>query len=203
MTRDTVAELEAAREAVLEEGRRFAAELEPFLHESLHVGFERLCRRQFDHIGRLDPHTGAALDAAIEAAIDAGLEETMDRLSEPDVWLAPLTAPDLLSPAAPGSRLGVPEWLARLGRGGPERVELGDLDEPSNRIWVAISAAAKPLDPVLEEFGFRSEGRRLGGGSFGIAPRTLPQLDPSGEIGQRWKRYRATYRRLVALASED
>jgi len=73
----------------------------------------------------------------------------------------------------------------------------------SPRGQVAISAAAKPLDPVLEEFGFRPERRRLGGGSFGVAARTLPQLDPTGAIGQRWKRYRAAYERLTTLAAFD
>jgi hypothetical protein len=95
----------------------------------------------------------------------------------------------------------LPEWVARLGGPAREGSSLGRLDEMTNRVWVAISAAAKPLDPVLEEFGFRPERRRLGGGSFGLSPRTLPQLDPSGAIGQRWKRYRAAYERLTALAA--
>jgi hypothetical protein len=68
---------------------------------------------------------------------------------------------------------------------------------------VAISSAAKPLDPVLEEFGFRPGRRRIGGGSFGIAARTLPQLDPSGALGQRWRRYRGAFERLSALAAAD
>jgi hypothetical protein len=94
----------------------------------------------------------------------------------------------------------LPEWVARLGGSAREGSVLGRLDEMKNRVWVAISAAARPLDPVLEEFGFRPERRRLGG-SFGVSARTLPQLDPSGAIGQRWKRYRAAYERLTALAS--
>ena len=97
----------------------------------------------------------------------------------------------------------MPEWVARLGGPAREGSSLGRLDEMTNRVWVAISAAAKPLDPVLEEFGFRPERRRLGGGSFGVSARTLPQLDPSGAIGQRWKRYRAAYERLTALAAFD
>lgn len=202
MTGESVAELEAAREAVLEEGARFAAELEPILGDSLRAGFQRLCLRQFDYIGRLDQPTRAGLDASIETAIATGVGETLARLKEPGLWLAPLTAPDLWPPPAPGSRLGVPEWLARMGSG-RERPALGALDDPSNRVWVAISAAAKPLDPVLEEFGFRSEGPRLGGGTFGIAARTLPQLDPSGALARRWKRYRASYGRMIALVADD
>ena len=203
MTRQTVAELEAAREAVLAGGERLVAELESLLPGSLQAGFERLCLRQLDQVERMDERTRAGLKAAVEAAVVRGVGEALGRLRGPDLWLAPLTAPDLRPPAAPGSRLGVPEWIARLGRGDREPPELGELDEPSNRVWVAISAAAKPLDPVLEEFGFRSEGHRLGGGTFGIAARTLPQLDPSGAIAQRWKRYRAAYGRLAALAAGD
>ena len=203
MTRQTIAELEAARQAVLAEGERFAAELEPLLPGSLQAGFERLCLRQLDHVERMDERTRAGLKAAVEAAMMRGVGDALGRLRAPDLWLAPLTAPDLRPPAAPGSRLGVPEWIARLGLGDREPPELGELDEPSNRVWVAISAAAKPLDPVLEEFGFRSEGHRLGGGTFGIAARTLPQLDPSGAIAKRWKRYRAAYGRLASLAAGD
>jgi hypothetical protein len=203
VTRQTVAELEAAREAVLAEGQRFAAELEPLLPGSLQAGFERLCLRQLEHVARMDERTRAGLKAAVEAAVMTGVAETLGRLRAPDLWLAPLTAPDLRPPATSGSRLGVPGWIAGLGRGDREPPELGELDEPSNRVWVAISAAAKPLDPVLEEFGFRSEGHRLGGGTFGIAARTLPQLDPSGAIAKRWKRYQAAYGRLAALAAGD
>ena len=129
-------------------------------------------------------------------AIELGVTETVVRLRSPEIWLSPLTAPELPSRTDPAHPLGVPEWVARLGGSVREGSALGRLDEMTNRIWVAISAATRPLDPVLEEFGFRPERRRLGGGSFGVSARTLPQLDPSGAIGQRWKRYRAAYERL-------
>jgi len=129
--------------------------------------------------------------------------ETVERLRSPEIWLSPLTAPELPPRSDPARPLGLPEWVARMGGPAREGSALGRLDEMTNRVWVAISAAAKPLDPVLEEFGFRPERRRLGGGSFGVSARTLPQLDPSGVIGQRWKRYRAAYERLTALAAFD
>ena len=203
VTRDTIAVLEAARERVLGEAARFVEALELILGGSLGAGFDRLCIRQADHIARLDPQTRAALDEAIRRATEAGVTESCERLRSPEIWLSPLTAPGLRPRTAPAVRLGVPEWIARRGGSGGERLSLGDLDDPSNRIWVAISSAAKPLDPVLEEFGFRPERRRLGGGSFGISARTLPQLDPSGALGRRWRRYRAAFERLSALAAAD
>jgi hypothetical protein len=203
MPRDPLVELEAARANVLEEAERFVEELEPVLGPSLHAGFERLRLAQPDHVGRLDGPTLAALEDAVGRAIELGVAETVERLRSPEIWLSPLTAPELPPRSDPARPLGLPEWVARLGGPAREGSALGRLDEMTNRIWVAISAAAKPLDPVLEEFGFRPERRRLGGGSFGVSARTLPQLDPSGAIGQRWKRYRAAYERLTALAAFD
>ena len=201
MPRDPFVELEAARANVLEEAERFVQELEPVLGPSLHAGFERLRLAQAGHVGRLDGPTQAALEDAVGRAIELGVAETVERLRSPEIWLSPLTAPELPPRSDPARPLGLPEWVARLGGSAREGSALGRLDEMTNRIWVAISAAARPLDPVLQEFGFRPERRRLGGGSFGVAPRTLPQLDPSGAIRQQWKRYRAAYERLTALAA--
>jgi hypothetical protein len=203
MPRDPFVELEAARANILEEAERFVRELEPVLSPSLHAGFERLQLAQAGHVARLDGPTLAALEDAVGRAIELGVAETVDRLCSPEIWLSPLTAPELPPRTDPARPLGLPEWVARLGGSAREGSSLGRLDEMTNRVWVAISAAAKPLDPVLEEFGFRPERRRLGGGSFGISARTLPQLDPSGAIGRRWKRYRAAYERLTALAAFD
>ena len=203
MPRDPFAELEDARGSVLAEAGRFVDELGPALGESLRAGFARLEVAQADVTERLDRESRAALERAVDRAIELGVAEVIGRLRSPELWLAPLTAPDLPSRTDPARPLGMPEWVARLGRSVRERPSLGALDDMSNRIWVAVSAAAKPLDRILEEFGFRPERRRLGGGSFGVAARTLPQLDPSGELGRRWKRYRAAYERLVALAAAD
>ena len=197
------AELEAARATVLAEAERFVLELEPVLGRSLEAGFERLESAQAEHVHLIDERTRAALGQAVARAIEVGVAETVERLRSPKIWLSPLTAPKLPPRSDPARPLGLPEWVARLGGSAREGAALGTLDDLSNRIWVAITAAAKPLDPVLEEFGFRPERRRLGGGSFGVAPRTLPQLDPSGALGQGWKRYRTAYERLTALAAAD
>jgi hypothetical protein len=202
--RDPFAELEAVRVAVLAEAERFVEELEPILDASLHSGVERLTIAQADHASQMDHPTRIALEAAVGRATVIGVAAVLERLRPPEIWLAPLTAPDLHVRDGPGWPEWLPAWAARmLGSDHGERPALADLDDPSNRIWVAISSAAKPLDPVLEEFGFRPEGRRLGGGSFGVAARTLPQLDPSGALGQRWRRYRVAFERLSALAAAD
>src|SRR5215510_5647980 len=204
MSRDAFADLESAREAVLAESERFVEELDPALRQSLASGFDRLRLEQADHVGRMDQATRAALDVAVERAGELGVADVLKRLRSPEIWLAPLTAPHLVSRRETGWPQWVPDWLAKAFGGGDDRPELGDLDDPSNRIWVAISSAARPLDPVLEEFGFEPGRPRLGGGRFGIQPRSLPQLDPTGNLVLRWVRYRAAYGRLAALnAAED
>jgi hypothetical protein len=204
VTGDAFAELEAVRDAVLAEAQRFVEELEPILGVSLRSGVERLTIAQADHASRMDERTRIALEAAVGRATEIGVAAALERLRPPEIWLAPLTVPDLHVRDGPGWPAWLPAWAARmLGGGRNERTSLGNLDDPSNRIWIAISSAAKPLDPVLEEFGFRPGRRRIGGGSFGIAARTLPQLDPSGALGQRWRRYRAAFERLSALAAAD
>ena len=201
MGQEGFAELESAREAVLAEGQRFVEELEPALGESLRAGFQRLRVSQAEHAGRMDAATTQALEAAVDGAAAAGVEQVIERLRSPEIWLAPLTAPHLVARVDSGWPDWMPEWLARAFGREQNRPALGDLDDPSNRIWVAISSAARPMDPVLEEFGFEPGRPRLGGGRFGIQPRSLPQLDPSGALGRRWGRYRAAFDRLSALAA--
>ncbi|HJU57986.1 MAG TPA: hypothetical protein VJ774_04555 [Actinomycetota bacterium] len=199
---DAFADLERAREAVVAEGAAFTDELEPFLRESLRRGFERLCADHAHFVLRLDDHTHSALKQAAERSIDTGVAVVIERLRSPEIWLAPLTAPHLVVIKEEGWPDWLPEGFARLLRQRRrDAPTLGELDDPSNRIWVAISAAAKPLEPVLEEFGFRP-GRRRFGGRFGLGPKTLPQLDPTGALQRRWRRYRVAFDRMTELASE-
>ena len=205
MSGGTFAALDDARAAALAEGARFLEELEPILRESLRVGFERLCIGQADRAMRLEAPARAALEDAVDRAIHAGVNHVLERLRSPEVWLAPLTAPGLSAREHPGWSVSVPEWVTRMLRRrarGSDRPSLGALDEPTNRIWVAVSSAATALDPVLQEFGFRAGRRRLGGGSFGVQAAHLPQLDPSGTLRRCWKRYRAAYERLIALRED-
>ena len=68
-------------------------------------------------------------------------------------------------------------------------------------MWIALLAAAKPLDPVLEEFGLApSEIPDLGGGNFDLAPRNAQELDTAGrDVRSSWKAYRAAYERYHVL----
>jgi hypothetical protein len=202
--RDAFADLERAREAVVAEGTAFADELAPVLGESLRRGFEQLCTDQADLLARFDPGTRSALGPAVGRAIDAGVAAIVERLRSPELWLAPLTAPNLVVVKEEGWPTWLPEAIARLLR--PRRRDpatLGELDDPSNRIWVAICGASGPLDAVLEEFGFRHARRRIGGGRFDVGPRSLPRLDPSGVLQRRWRRYRSAFEHMTALAAEE
>ena len=201
--RDAFSDLERAREAVLAEGTAFADELGPVLGESLRRGFERLCADQADLLARFDPGTRAALGPAVDRAADAGVAAVVERLRSPELWLAPLTAPDLVVVKDEGWPPWLPEAIARLLRPRRDPASLGELDDPSNRIWVAICGASGPLDAVLEEFGFGHARRRIGGGRFDVGPRTLPRLDPSGILQRRWRRYRSAFDHMSALAAEE
>ncbi len=194
-------ELDAARAAALAEGARFVGVLEPVLRERLRAGVQRLRVSLSDVAARIDE---PALASEVDRAIDEGVGRVIERLRAPEVWLAPLTAPDLLTPERAGWSIEVPGWIARAlrdRRRADDRQALGSLDDPANRIWVAVAGAAGPLDRVLEEAGFRP-GRRRMGGRFGLGPRSLGELDPSGALRRCWKGYRSAYGRLIALTSE-
>ena len=77
-----------------------------------------------------------------------------------------------------------------------------DCDDDERRLIAAgetDASAAGPVDAVLDEFGFVPQRRRIGGGRFGVAPRALPRLDPSGMLQRPWRRYRAAYERYETL----
>ena len=193
--------LAAARDAVLAEGEAFRLELEPILTAALEGVPERVAAAQPAHLAGLGPATRRAFEEAMATATLAAVRAVGERLRDPDLWLSPRTAPELATRTEAGWSLDVPAWLAGLLRRTQRgRQGLGDLDDPGNRIWVAIASAAGPVDRVLEEFGFVGGRRRIGGGRFGVVPRTLPRLDPSGELGRRWTRYRVAFARYEALA---
>jgi hypothetical protein len=198
---DRFEQLAAARDSVLAEAESFRLELEPILAEALRAGLEQVTSAQAGHLASLDEPTRGAFAEAAAGATRSGVAAVSGRLRDPDLWLSPLTAPHLGAPREPGWSLDVPSWLARLlGREPGSPRGLGNLDDPGNRIWVAIGSAAEPIDGVLQEFGFTQERPRIGGGRFGVAPRTLPRLDPSGVLQRPWKRYRTAFERYEALA---
>ena len=198
---DRFEQLASARDRVLAEADVFCRQLEPILAEALRGGLERVTWAQAGHLGSLDEPTRRAFEEAAAGSTRSAVAAVSARLRDPDVWLSPHTAPRLREPRQRGWALDVPPWLARLlGKDRDPSGVLGGLDDPGNRIWVAIGSAAEPIDGVLQEFGFAPERRRIGGGRFGVAPRTLPRLDPSGLLQRRWKRYRAAFERYEALA---
>jgi hypothetical protein len=152
-------------------------------------------------VASFDEPTQRAFEEAVAGATRSAVAVVSERLRDEDVWLSPHTAPHLNERREPGWPLDVPSWMARLLDRDPDPGgRLGDLDDPGNRIWVAIGSAAGPIDGVLQEFGLEGQRRRIGGGRFGLVPRTLPRLDPSGVLQRRWRRYRRAFDRYEALA---
>jgi hypothetical protein len=164
---------------------------------------ESLVQARAEWFGAMKPEVQVAFRAAAQRAVTLAVAEIDRRLADDELWLDPLTAPGLGREPEHGWESDLPVWLIGIVRllsprkRGPE---LGDLDDPANRVWVALASAAKPLDPVLEEFGFRpAEAPDIGGGSYGLAPPSAPQLDSSGRLVRLWKRYRAAYASYRAL----
>jgi hypothetical protein len=200
-THDTAA-LEEARAEVVAAGEAFRRSAGPAVAAVLRSNLADLVASRPEWSARMTDEVRAAFREATEHAIAQGAAEVEARLTD-DVWLDPLIAPGVDRAPAPVWDGDLPDWLigmlrVLIGRKRPER--LGDLDDIGNRVWVAILAAAKPLDPVLEEFGLvPSEVPDLGGGNFGLAPRNAHELDPSGALRSLWDRYRATYERYRAM----
>jgi hypothetical protein len=65
---------------------------------------------------------------------------------------------------------------------------------------VCADGIGRVYAPILERRGFRPEpARSLGGSRYGVRPRTLPRLDPSGVLARRWRAYRSAHERFAAL----
>jgi hypothetical protein len=146
---------------------------------------------------------GTAFDDAATRAIARGAADAVRRLADQSLWLEPMTAPGVERPDGAGWDGDLPVWLGgllrRLWR--RDRPSLGGLDDPGNRIWVALLSSARPLDPVLEEFGIPpSPAPDIGGGHHGLRPESAGRLDPSGGLERLWRRYRAAYERYAELS---
>lgn len=142
----------------------------------------------------------AALLAAATRALERGVAAAAERLADPDLWLEPLVLPEGGAREDGWSPL-VPSWLARLlaPRGRPDP-RPGRLDDPTNRVWIALGLVARALDPVLEEFGLAPAPAPGLGGRYRLHPETARLLDPSGRLSRLWGEYRAAYARFVELA---
>jgi hypothetical protein len=195
--------LEHARAAVLAIGEDFRRTAGPALDAALRWRLESLVQARAGWFDAMKPEVQAAFRAAADRAITLAVAEIDRRLADDELWLDPLTAPGLTGATQEPWSSDRPEWfigIARLLSPRKRGPDLGDLDEPRNRVWVALRSAAKPLDPVLEEFGLPpGEAPGIGGGSYGLAPPSAPQLDSSGTLARLWKRYRAAYARYRML----
>jgi hypothetical protein len=197
---------EAARAEIAEVADEFRAAAHPALTSALERRVDALTEARGEWWNALAPEVRTAFRDSVARAIAAGVDDVVERLADTGLWEAPLTAPGAGPPergmeGAPG--VG---WLSGAIRrvvGGPSPATLGNLDDPSNRIWVAMSTAARPLDPILEEFGLpASASPDPGGGHHGLQPRTAAQLDPTGGLTRIWKRYRLAYQRFAALEAD-
>ena len=170
MGQERVTEQQLRELAVL--GRRFAEAAEPVLVEALERAAEALAVTNAERIDRLNEESRGAFRRAVSDAIRQGAREAARSVSEEEVWLEPSMNP----------------------REGPER----RLDHPANRVWIRLSKAAAPLDPVLGEFGLVPAATAdPGGGHYGLQPRSAGELDPRGVLIRLWESYWRTYRRIL------
>ena len=195
--------LERARIEIAELADEFRAVAAPALEASLARRLDALVEARGEWWNRLAEDVRTGFRSATEGAIRIGVGEAMRRLENEDVWLHPLVAPGV-DVRRVGWDASFPDWMHTLvrrfesTRRGPA---LEALDDPGNRIWLALVAAARPVDPVLEEFGLAPSGvPSVGGGHYGLAPKTAEQLDPSGDVLRVWRRYRLAQQRYAALA---
>jgi hypothetical protein len=203
----TKSEDRAAVEGARAEIRAIAGEFDraagPATEAALHWRLEALVQAEAHWFEAIEPDAQAAFRDAADRAIVLAAAEVERRLGDEELWFDPLTAPGLGPATETGWNSELPEWLIGIFRRF-SRAETGhrpgELDDPANRVWVVFLSAAKPLDPVLEEFGLPpSEIPDLGGGNYGLAPRTAAQLDPSGTLARLWGRYRLAYERYRTL----
>jgi hypothetical protein len=195
--------LRRTREEIADLADAFRAAAAPALDAALRRRLDALIVVQAEWWDGLDPDVRTGLRAATDAAVRTGVEGSMRRLEAEDVWLHPLIAPGIDAERA-GWDASIPFWVigflrrVTATRRGP-RVDA--LDDPGNRVWLALVSAARPLDPVLGEFGLpASSVPSVGGGHYGLAPKTAEQLDPSGGLVRIWRRYVRSHRRYEALA---
>jgi hypothetical protein len=165
---DPDARIASAREAILSLSQEFAEVARRSVESALDRAMEQLVLRYADWFNRLDDRAAVALRETVQRTIQRSAARVGERLKEPDVWLSPSVVVD-----------GAPE---------PQ------LDEPANRVWIALLNAADPLDPVLTEFGLQpSDVPDRGGGHFGLQPKSVAELDPKGALAGLWGRYRKLY----------
>jgi hypothetical protein len=197
------AALEGARDEIEAIAAEFSAAAREIVADALRRRLEALLVARAEWFGALESGVATALREAAERAILQGADQAAIRVGEPELWLSPLVVPGGVREANRGwndlNMAGLTGFLRRVARR-MEHEDLGRLDDANHRVWVALLAAAKPLDPVLAEFGLpASEVPNPGGGHYGIQPTSAALLDPSGSLDRLWRRFRLVYARYDAL----
>jgi hypothetical protein len=193
---DRVERALAARAAVLDVAERFSRTAVEVVPGAVRGRLEALVAD-----AGLSAADAAALRTAAERAIQRGVAAMAERLADPGVWLDPLVLPEGRGPREDGWSPLVPHWLARLlaprARVAPRPERL---DDPGNRVWIALSLVARALDPVLEEFGLAPTLVPGIGGRYRLHPGSAWLLDPSGRLSRLWGEYRTAYGRFAELS---
>lgn len=187
---------------------RFADAAAACVRDSLARSVEGFVGDHPGEIARLDDETLHAFRSTLDAAIDASADRIAERLRELDLWTSPRVRLRKDAELEPTSFIG---WL--LDEVGFRRRPPADepeerLDDPNNRVWIALLNAADPLDPVFIEFGFAARARTPdpGGGHFGLQPRMRAGLDPHGRLTPIWREYLRAFtdrRRRAGRTSDD
>lgn len=189
----------AARDEVLAAAARFTEVAVEVVPEAIRGRFHALVAG-----ADVPEPTRRAIREAGERALSRGVAAMRERLADPDVWLSPMTLREEPPPREQGWSDLVPSWLAHLltprgrERPGPER-----LDDPANRIWIALSLVARALDPLLGELGLEPSPAPGLGGRYHLHPATLRQLDPHARLARAWREYRTAYARFADLVGEE
>lgn len=195
-TEDRIERALAARAAVLAVAERFSRAAAEIVPGAVRGRLEAVVAGA----GLPEPARRALRDAA-EHALERGVAAMAERLADPGLWLEPLVLREGPAPREEGWSPLVPAWLARLlaprGRTAPRPERL---DDPGNRVWIALGLVARSLDPVLEEFGLAAQPAPGVGGRYRLHPETATRLDPSGRLLRLWAEYRRAHARFVELA---
>ncbi|MBI4259842.1 MAG: hypothetical protein HY658_04685 [Actinobacteria bacterium] len=169
--------VDAERGEIVGIATSFAQEAGRVVAEALERAVEQLAVERPDWYAGLGEHGRAAFRGAMASAIARSAAAVAEHLREPDLWLAPtVRVADV--PPDPDPRL----------------------DALGNRVWLAMSRSATPLDPLLVEFGLEpTDVPDPGGGHFGLQPRSARELDPTSRLSRPWSRYLTSWGRYSGL----
>jgi hypothetical protein len=169
--------------------REFADAAEAAAQTSLRQAVDHFVAEHSERVSHLDEGNQKAIHEALDAAIQSGAHDVGEHLRKPDLWLHPTVVLDMADEFVDTSWSVFGTEHRRHHHPGPEP----RLDHPNNRVWMAMTNAADPFDPVLQEYGFPKGDQDPGGGHYGLQPQTAHTFDESGTLEKLWKRYLKAY----------